>query len=153
MVVNKGGIGFSFSFTLDKMMVGRLNMSQGSSVDRCNTGGQWGSIWVSGIGSYMGVSRVKWVARSSIGNNFFGFSHFRGSLNSGYDSLEDMVRMNHGLSVKMSSLGSHNRGSVLRYYSSIGVLDESVGHMSSTMMNSVKMGWVGFSLSGHKGNK
>ena len=128
-------------------------MSQGSSVDRCNTGGQWGSIWVSCIWGYMGVSRVKWVARSSIGNNLFGFSHFRGSLNSGYNSLKDMVRMNHGLSVKMSSLGSHNRGSVLRYNSSIGVLDESVGHMSSTMMNSIKMGWVGFSLSGHKGDK
>merc|ERR1712223_1351196 len=102
MVVDKGWVGFcfGFGFTLDKMMVGCLNMSQGSSVDRCNTGGQWGSIWVSGIGSYMGVSRVKWVARGSIGNNFFGFSHFRGSL-----------------SVKMSSLGSHNRGSVLRYNS------------------------------------
>merc|ERR1719323_1086688 len=88
-------------------------MSQGSSVDdRSNTGGQWGSVWVSGIESYMGVSRVKWVARGSIGNNFFGFSHFRGSLNSGYNSLKDMIRMNHGLSIKMSSLGSHNRGSL-----------------------------------------
>merc|ERR1712109_220353 len=118
MMVDKGWISFSFGsgFTFDEMMVGCLNMSQG------------GSVWVSCIRSYMGVSRVKWVARSSIGNNFFGFSHFRGSLNGGYYSLKDMVRMNHGLSVKMSSFGSHNRGSVLRYNSSIGVLDESVGH-------------------------
>merc|ERR1712223_680672 len=132
MVVDKGwvGFGFGFGFTLDEMMIGGLNM------------GQWGSIWISCIRGYMGVSRVKWVARSSIGNNLFGFSHFRGSFNSGYNSLKDMVRMNHGLSVKMSSLGSHNRGSVLRYNSSIGILDESVGHVSSTMMNSVKMSWV-----------
>merc|ERR1712045_153764 len=144
MMVDKGWVGFSFGFglPLDKMMVGCLNMGQGSSVDWCNTGGQWGSVWVSGIRSYMGVSRVKWVARSSIGNNFFGFSHFRCSLNSGYYSLKDMVRMNHGFSVKMSSLGSHNRGGVLGYNSSIGILDESVGHMSPTMMNSIKMSWV-----------
>merc|ERR1711994_667721 len=155
MVVDKGGIGFSFGFgfTFDEMMVGCLNMSQGSGVDRCNTGGQWGSVWVSGIGSYMGVSRVKWIARGSIGNNFFGFSHFRGSLNSGYNSLKDMIRMNHGLSIKMGSFGSHNRGSVLRYNSSIGILNKTIGHMSSPMMNSIKMSWVGFSLSGHKGDK
>merc|ERR1711879_1136215 len=72
-----------------------------------------------------------------------------GSLNSGYNSLKDMVRMNHSLSVKMNSLGSHNRGSVLRYNSSIRILNKTIGHMSSPMMNSVKMGWVGFSLSGH----
>merc|ERR1719433_2589893 len=108
MVVDEGWVsfsfGFGFGFTLDKMMVGCLNMGQGSAVDGCNTSGQWCSIWVSCIRSYMGVSRVKWIARSSIGNNLFGFSHFRGSLNSGYNSLKDMVRMNHGLSVKMSSL-------------------------------------------------
>merc|ERR1711992_369879 len=139
MMVNKSWVGFSFGFgfTFDEMMVGCLNMGQGSSVDRCNTGGQWGSVWVSGIGSYMGVSRVKWIARSSIGNNFFGFSHFRCSLNSGYNSLKDMIRMNHGLRVKMSSLGSHNRGSVLGYNSSIGILDESIRHMRSTMMNGI----------------
>merc|ERR1719210_438298 len=157
MVVDKGGIGFSFGFgfgfTFDKMMVGCLNMGQGSSVNGCNTGGQWGSVWVSCIWGYMGVSRVKWVARGSIGNNFFGFSHFRCSLNSGYNSLKDMIRMNHGLSVKMSSLGSHNRGRVLRYNSSIGILNKTIGHMSSPMMNSIKMGWVGFSLSCHKGDK
>merc|ERR1712156_186513 len=143
MVVDEGWVCFSFSFTFDKMMVGCLNMSQGSSVNGCNTGGQWGSVWVSCIRGYMGVSRVKWVARGSIGNNFFGFSHFRGSLNSNsrgrYDSLKDMIRMNHGLSIKMSSLGSHNRGSVLRYNSSIGILNKTIGHMSSPMMNSVKM--------------
>merc|ERR1711992_129408 len=122
-MVNKSWVGFSFGFgfTFDKMMVGCLNMSQGSGVNGCNTGGQWGSVWVSGIGSYMGVSRVKWVARGSIGNNFFGFSQFRCSLNSGYNSLKDMIRKN----VKMSSLGSHNRGSVLRYNSSIGVLNKT----------------------------
>merc|ERR1712156_585121 len=128
MVVNKGWVSFSFGFTFDKMMVGCLNIGQGSGVNGCNTGGQWGSVWVSCIRGYMGVSRVKWVARGSIGNNFFGFSHFRGSLNSNsrgrYDSLKDMIRMNHGLSIKMSSLGSHNRGSVLGYNSSIGILNK-----------------------------
>merc|ERR1719166_524528 len=125
-------------------MVGCLNMGQGSCVNGCNTGGQWGSVWVSCIRGNMWVSRVKWIARSSIGDNLFGFSHFRGSLNSGYNSLKDMVWVNHGLSVKMSSLGSHNRGSVLRYNSSIGVLNKTIGHMSSPMMNSIKMSWVGF---------
>merc|ERR1719195_2543977 len=95
MVVDKGWVGFSFGFTFDEMVVGCLNMGQGSGVNGCNTGGQWGSVWVSGIRGYMGVSRVKCVARGSIGNNFFGFSHFRSSLNSNsrgrYDSLKDMI--------------------------------------------------------------
>merc|ERR1711941_180288 len=105
------------------------------------------------MGGQMSTSMVVdkgWVSFS------FGFTFDKrvvGSLNSGYNSLKDMVRMNHGLSVKMSSLGSHNRGSVLRYNSSIRILNKTIGHMSSPMMNSVKMGWVGFSLSGHKGDK
>merc|ERR1712241_1640609 len=78
MVVDKGWVGFSFSFgfTFNNMMIG-------GGVDGCNSGmgcGVWGGVdgcysgmggcvRVSSIRGHIGVSRVKWVGWGSIGNN------------------------------------------------------------------------------------
>merc|ERR1719479_752867 len=78
MVVDKGWVGFSFSFgfTFNKMMIG-------GGVDGCNSGmgcGVWGGVdgcysgmggcvRVSSIRGHIGVSRIKWVGRGSIGYN------------------------------------------------------------------------------------
>merc|ERR1711998_696939 len=93
MVVDKGWVGFSFSFgfTFNKMMiwggVDGCNSGMGcgvwGGVDRCHSGmgcGVWGGVdrchsgmggcvWVSSIRGHIGVSRIKGVGRGSIGNN------------------------------------------------------------------------------------
>ena len=135
-------------------------------VDGCNSTltEYGGCVWVSSIRGHIGVSRIKWVGRGSIGDNLLSIYIGLGNgiigdgLNdrngyAGHDSLwsEEMIWGNEGLGVEVKTFGNLNRSGVLGYDGSIGVTDKSVGQVRSSMM--VQKGWVRLSLGSHKGNK